>query len=271
VELDQAGFYIKTLEMLLRRDILSLDSRILVVCGGMFDRFVLEQVGFNNVVISNVDTRTSNSEFAPFEWNFQDVENLTYSDDSFDFCIVHSGLHHCNSPHQGLLEMYRVSRKGVLVFEPCDNLATRIGVWLGVGQEYELAAVAGNEFRHGGVRNTAIPNYIYRWTQREVVKTINTYAPHTKNQFLFFYALRIPWLQFSMRKNKLVYLLMRLASPFLYFFAWLFPTLSNNFSFVVIKTPLAESLQPWLVMKDGRPDINREYVESSLKSTVDVG
>ena len=105
---------------------------------------MLEDLGFTDVVISNVDTRTTSAAFAPFEWSFQDAEDLTYPDDSFDFCIVHSGLHHCKSPHEALLEMYRVSRQGVLVFEPCDNLTTRIGVWLGIGQEYEIAAVAGN-------------------------------------------------------------------------------------------------------------------------------
>jgi SAM-dependent methyltransferase len=248
----------------MRRNVLTLDARILVVCGGILDKTVLEDLGFTDVVISNVDTRTSSTAFAPFEWSFQDAEDLAYPDDSFDFCIVHSGLHHCKSPHKALLEMYRVSRKGVVVFEPCDNLTTRIGVWLGIGQEYEIAAVAGNDYRHGGVRNTSIPNYVYRWTERDVVKTVNTYAPHTKTQFLFFYALRIPWLQFRMRKNRFVYLLMIIASPFLHLFTWLFPKESNNFGFAVIKAPATQSLHPWLHAKEGLPDINREYVEALL-------
>ena len=51
--------------------------------------------------------------------------------------------HHCHSPHRGLLEMYRVARRGVLAFEPRDTRLVRLGVRLGFGQEYEIAAVAG--------------------------------------------------------------------------------------------------------------------------------
>jgi ubiquinone/menaquinone biosynthesis C-methylase UbiE len=47
---------------------------------------------------------------------------MAFDDNSFDFAIVHNGLHHCYSPHRGLLELYRVSRQGILVFEPRDTL-----------------------------------------------------------------------------------------------------------------------------------------------------
>lgn len=257
-------FYLDTLRTLLRRNVLSLDSRVLVVCAGLFDKAALERLGFTNVVMSNVDTRTARTEFAPYDWSFQDAESLTYSDDSFDIALVHSGLHHCRSPHKALLEMYRVARKGVIVFEPCDNWTTRLGVRFGVGQDYEIAAVAGNGYCHGGVRNTPIPNYVYRWTERDVRKTINTFAPYRTDQFLFFYGLRIPWLQLQMRKRKLFYILMRVASPVLHVFTWLFPKESNNFCFAVVKAPMPDALHPWLVMTESGPDINREYVESSL-------
>ena len=35
-----------------------------------------------------------------------------FEDGAFDFVVVHQGLHHCHSPHRGLLEMYRVARRG---------------------------------------------------------------------------------------------------------------------------------------------------------------
>jgi SAM-dependent methyltransferase len=257
-------FYQSTLEKLLKREILSRDSRILVVCAGKLDKSIFEHLGFTNVVMSNVDTRPQPGVFAPFEWSFQDTENLTYPDDSFDFCIVSSGLHHCQSPHKGLLEMYRVSRKGIVVLEPCDNFTTRLGVWLGFGQDYEIASVADEGWNCGGVRNTSVPNYIYRWSERDVIKTINTYAPYAKAKFLFFYALRIPWAQFHLRKNKLPLILMYLAAPFLYLFTFLFPSESNNFAFVVLRPPMPQSLHPWLKMTEKGPDINREYVENTL-------
>jgi SAM-dependent methyltransferase len=72
------------------------------------------------------------AEFAPFLWSFQDAERLTFAENEFDFCIVHSGLHHCYSPHRALLEMYRVARVGLLVFEPRDGALVRLGMRLNV-------------------------------------------------------------------------------------------------------------------------------------------
>jgi len=43
--------------------------------------------------------------------------------------------------------MYRVAGRGVLAFEPRDTRLVRLGVRLGFGQEYEIAAVAGNGLR----------------------------------------------------------------------------------------------------------------------------
>lgn len=40
---------------------------------------------------------------------------------------------------------------------------------LGVALDYELPAVSENNFTHGGVENGPIPNYVYRWTEREVI------------------------------------------------------------------------------------------------------
>lgn len=255
-------FYRKTLTALLKSGALTLGSKILVVCGGKMDRDVLADLGFRNVVVSNVDTRTEAAEFAPFDWSFQDAEGLDYEDGSFDFCIVHSGLHHCRSPHKGLLEMYRVARQGVLVFEPLDNLTTRIGVRLGFGQEYEIAAVAYNEYRFGGVRNTQIPNFVYRFTEREVVKTINTFAPVGDNRFRFFYALRIPWGQLRMSKRKGRLLALLAAYPLLRLLTWIAPRESNNFAFAILKPELPQQIHPWLRCDGGEITINRHWVEA---------
>jgi hypothetical protein len=37
--------------------------------------------------------------------------------------------------------------------------------------------VVGDEYLYGGVKNTPIPNYVYLWTEREVTKTISSFAP----------------------------------------------------------------------------------------------
>jgi SAM-dependent methyltransferase len=255
------GFYQQTLETLLRSGDLDLGAKVFIACGGPTDKRVFERLGFRDVVISNIDTRTPDGEFAPFRWSRQDIEDLDFEDGSFDYCVVHSGLHHCRSPHKGLLELYRVAKKGVIAFEPLDNRVTRLGARLGFGQEYEIAAVAGNGFEFGGVRNTPIPNYVYRFTEREVVKTVQTFAPVAEHRYRFFYALRVPWYQLRHARNKLKLAAVVAALPFLKLFTLVFPRESNNFAFAVLKPSLPNRMHPWLRYEGGEVRINREWVE----------
>jgi len=190
---DYYQFYREVLEDLLSQGTLRRETRILVTCGEKPDRDALQHCGFTNVVMSNLNSLTDDTEFAPYEWSFQDAENLDYEDGAFDFCLVHWGLHHCASPHRALVEMYRVAREGILLFEPCDNALTRLGVRLGVGQEYELADVFYNDYAHAGLRNSPIPNYVYRWSAHEVVKTIQCFAPYGRHCFRFIYRTRVPY------------------------------------------------------------------------------
>ena len=161
------------------------------------------RLGFRQVTISNLDSRIKGDEFAPYPWSLQDAENLRFEDGAFDFVVVHQGLHHCYSPHRGLLEMYRVARRGVLAFEPRDTRLVRLGVKLGFGQEYEIAAVAENGLQAGGVGNSATPNFIYRWTEREIEKTIRTFNPAGRAEFRYFSALRVPKKRIRSMKNGL--------------------------------------------------------------------
>src|SRR5256885_1555796 len=186
-------FYLTILKALLKDGILTREMRILVVCGAVPDKDALRREGFANVTISSLDERYDKQEFAPYVWSFQDAEKLSFGDGEFDFCIAHNGLHHCHSPHRALLEMYRVAKKGVLVFEPRDSLLARFGVYLGFGQEYEVAAVVGNGLKFGGVRNTFMPNYVYRWTEREIEKTVRSFRPWGKHRFIYRYAFTAPW------------------------------------------------------------------------------
>ena len=258
---EQAGdFYLDVLRSLLQQGILKPEMRILVACGGTTDKDVFARAGFSDVVISNLDSRMQGDEFSPFAWSFQDVENLGYEDGAFDFAVVHSGLHHCFSPQRGLLELYRVARKGVLLFEPYDNALTRIGARLGFGQEYELAAVFDNSLHFGGVNNTDIPNYIYRFSESEIAKAVNSYAPYGKHRFLFIRKLRVPWYQLRRRKNKLYYVAVVAAFPFLALLSKLVPGLSNNFAAVILKPTLPRDLLPWLRWDGGQARLNAGWL-----------
>jgi hypothetical protein len=239
-------FYDEVVAELLRTGVLAAGMEILVLCGGRLDTQVMQRNGFTNVTISNVDQRPDEKVLAPYRWTYQDAEQITLADNSVDFCVVHSGLHHCQSPHRGLIEMYRVARRGLLMFEPYDNLLTRLGVRLKIGQEYEHAGVFTNDGHFGGVRNSEIPNFVYRWTEREISKTISCYAPHARHRALFFHRMRVPWTQLRLRRARWFYHAVRLAQPVLKVIEVCFPRQSNTFAAVVLKPELPAALHPWL-------------------------
>ncbi|UJB67904.1 class I SAM-dependent methyltransferase [Acaryochloris sp. 'Moss Beach'] len=165
----------------------NLDASILVVGGGETDRDVFHRLGFTNIEISNLDSRLSSDEFAPFSWSYQKAEELSFESNQFDYVVVHAALHHCESPHRALLEMYRVARKGAIAFESRDSLLMKILEKTRLSPTFEHLAVYYNDGKFGGVNNTEVPNYIYRWTEREIEKTINSYAPYAKHKFFYEY------------------------------------------------------------------------------------
>ncbi|MHB1307408.1 MAG: methyltransferase domain-containing protein [Limisphaerales bacterium] len=258
-------FYDQTLTKLVQRGILDPGMRILVTCGGTADRDVFFRLGFKNVTISNVDSRMKGDEFAPFAWSYQDAENLQFPDGDFDFVVAHSGLHHCYSPHRALLEMYRVARRAILIFEPRDSFLVRLGVRLSFGQEYEVAAVVGNSLKFGGVRNTPIPNYVYRWTEREIEKTLATYGPLGRPRVHYFYALRVPEGRLAALKNRLISATVRAVLPLLKVFTAVFPKQTNCFAFCAEKLELPRDLHPWLEYAEGQPAIRRAWIEARYR------
>jgi SAM-dependent methyltransferase len=247
-------FYSGALRRLLKDGWLELDSSVLVVCGGRYDRDTFYALGFRNVTLSNLDSRMTGDEFAPYPWSLQDAENLRFEDGAFDFVVVHQGLHHCHSPHRGLLEMYRVARRGVLAFEPRDTRLVRLGVKLGFGQEYEIAAVTENKLQAGGVGNSATPNFIYRWTEREIEKTIRTFYPAGRADVRYFSALRVPKERMRSMKNRLVAGSLGALLPVVRVFAALFPKQSNCFAFAITKVG---ELHPWMA---DEKTVNAEWV-----------
>jgi SAM-dependent methyltransferase len=253
-------FYARTVAGLLDSGLMRRDMRVLVACGGTHDRDVLLRLGFSNVTISNLDSRLRPDEFKPYVWSYQDVEHLTFDDEEFDFAIVHNGLHHCYSPHKGLLELYRVARVGILVFEPRDTALVRLGIRWSFGQRYEVASVTHNGLSAGGVGNSRVPNYIYRWTEREVEKTILSYAPYGEPRFQFMYALRVPWGRLLALKNPLFLTAVVAGLPALKLLFRMFPKQANGFGFAVEKPQLPRDLHPWLSFEDNHINVRDDWM-----------
>ena len=108
---------------------------------------------------------------------YADLEKLPVADASYDVVLAHEVLHHCRSPHAALVEMLRVSRRNIVLMEPNDSLAMRWLMRLRFSTSYELPAVIYNNYEKGGVNNTDIPNFIYRWDPRTIYQTVAACLP----------------------------------------------------------------------------------------------
>jgi hypothetical protein len=238
------AFYLDTLRRLVADGQLDPALPTLVVAGGETDRDVLMEAGFTDVTISNVDERMTGTEFAPYKWRFLDAEQLDVEPGEFAQIIEHMGLHHCGSPHRGLLEMYRCAGKAVLAFENRDSATMRLAVRLGFVPEHEFEAVADHDYRYGGYRNTAIPNAVYRWTERDVAKSLASFDPAHEIPVRFFYGLRLPHERIKLIRNPLVKLAFRASLVPFTVLSKLVPSQMNEFAFFIDKG--ARRHQSWI-------------------------
>ena len=221
-------------------------SSVLVCGGGQLDRDTLQNAGFVNATISNLDQRMSASEYAPYKWQSENAEKLSFSDASFDYVIVHAAIHHASSPHRVLTEMYRVAKSGLLAVESRDSLTMRLLEFCGLVQRYEHSAVYFNDCRYGGVNNSSIPNYVYRWTEREIEKTVNSYAPHRKHKFIYRYGTDIPCTPALEKHSTIRRLVLKTMQPLFWLFTRIFPKQQNLMAFYIDKTDSDDSIFPWL-------------------------
>ncbi len=228
------------------------DVRILAVCASIDDWELLVGLGFSDVVVSNLDESFSSS-VPEARWSRQNAQSLTFEDRSFDWVFVSEGLHHCRSPHQALLEMYRVCRVGLIAVESRDSALMRLAVRFGMADSFELAAVREQGFAAGGVDNTAVPNHVYRWSEAEVIKTLRSFDPTGEVSVEFRHGLRLPTAEATGKRRLWA---ARLARPALSAVCAVSKRQCNQLA-IIARRPT--DLYPWLRSVNGRIEFNPEY------------
>ena len=104
-------FYKKNLE----NYIIDKSATILVLGADTLDQKLFHELGYENVVLSNYN----NSEKKEGYKNLL-MQKIDLNDSSFDYCVAHACVHHSSQPHNSILEMYRVAKKGILIIEASD-------------------------------------------------------------------------------------------------------------------------------------------------------
>ncbi|MBD1169055.1 hypothetical protein IDH01_01085 [Pelagibacterales bacterium SAG-MED08] len=165
------------------------DSQILVLGAGTLDQNIFNEIGYKNVTFSNIEN--SNEKGLNF---YNNIHNIKINSNTYDYCVAHACIHHSSKPHLAILELYRVCSKGALIIEANDSLISRLACKFNFSEEYEISAVKKNKTK-GGVDNTNIPNYVYRWTEREIIKLLNSYRPDLKHRIFFDYGHHIKFIK----------------------------------------------------------------------------
>jgi SAM-dependent methyltransferase len=152
---------------------------VLVLGGSEDDISSLHTLGFENITLSNLSPLLDPSTFGQADVGIRtvaiDAEDMAVPANAYDLVLAHEVLHHCRSPHRALCEMLRTSRKYIIFMEPNDSLAMRLLVKMRFSFPYELPAVIDHAGKSGGLRDSAVPNFIYRWNRNELSKTVSSY------------------------------------------------------------------------------------------------
>lgn len=170
---------LKMMDSQLRKSKIDPNASVLILGGSDDDLKSMKALGFKNILVSNIASVVASTQKSKDSNDILsiDIENIALPDNSYDVVFVHEVLHHCQSPHRGLCECLRIAKKLVIFMEPSDSLIMRLITRLGLSARFEVLAVIGNNFISGGVRDTCVPNYIYRWSAHEVTKVVSSYLP----------------------------------------------------------------------------------------------
>lgn len=208
------------------------NSRILVVGAGPVDINVFSILGFKKVKFTNLIT---NKRFKKIK--YQNMENLKYSDNSFDYSVVHASLHHMSKPYKGLYEMYRVSKKGILVIESHDNFIMKLLIKLRLTEDFENSSTKykGLKINKSGVDGTNIPNYVYRFSENEFTKFSKSLDLNKSHKLYFDYYLSLDNIKKKFKNKFLGKILKFIIINLSHIFFFIFKSQKNELSFFLKK------------------------------------
>jgi SAM-dependent methyltransferase len=147
---------------------LSKRSRILVLCAADgYEGSLLHDLGFEDVTVSDISpvaVKVALERDPRLKGIALNAEETGLDDASFDLVVAQDALHHLQRPVQGLTEMLRISRCGVIFFEPHDSF-----VGNAIGTRWEI---------HDEARN-----FVFRWRKKLVEDVASSYfgAPSFEN------------------------------------------------------------------------------------------
>ncbi|MFA5156166.1 MAG: class I SAM-dependent methyltransferase [Candidatus Omnitrophota bacterium] len=202
------------LDRLLKDSRISLTDKTVLVCGCGQGRDVYYLEKFyrpKKIYMSDIKPSCLVQASALFPYAkaiASDNQALALKDNSIDYVVIGTSLHHLPEPLKGIYELLRVAKHALIVNEPNDTWLTRLFEGFGLAREYEV--------EHN--------NYVYRFRKREVEK-ISKAMFYRHATSCFFATHRIA-------KSRLEFIFLcflnRIANL-------VYPSLGNYILFVIIK------------------------------------
>ena len=213
---------------------LNKSKSILVLGASSYEASLFHKLQFKIVTLSNIDlAQLKGAEKLKFKKIKIDFRNLfKIKNNSYDYVVVHASIHHTSRPHNILLEMYRIAKHGILIIESNDSFVMRLSVKLNFSEDFEKSALNENTYV-GGVDGSNIPNYVYRWTEREIKKLFYSYQPDKKINIIFNYQNNI--FNENLSNNSIKKIIITFSYLFLKIIFFLFPKQQNLMSIYIDK------------------------------------
>jgi ubiquinone/menaquinone biosynthesis C-methylase UbiE len=210
------------------------NKSILVLGASSDEASLFHKLQFKKITLSNIDlAQLKGAEKYNFNKIKIDFRNLfKIENNSYDYVAVHASIHHTSKPHNILLEMYRIAKHGVLIIESNDSFVMRLSVKLNFSEDFEKSALNENTYV-GGVDGSNIPNYVYRWTEREIKKLFYSYQPDKKINIIFNYQNNI--FNENLSNNLIKKIIITFSYIFLKIIFFLFPKQQNLMSIYIDK------------------------------------
>ena len=211
-------------------------SKSILVLGASSDEASLfHKLQFRRITLSNIDlAQLKGAEKYKFKKIKIDFRNLfKIKNNSYDYVVVHASIHHTSRPHNVLLEIYRIAKYGILIIESNDSFVMRLSVKLNFSEDFEKSALNENTYTGGGVDGLNIPNYVYRWTEREIKKLFYSYQPDKKINIIFNYQNNI--FNEGLSNNSIKKIIITFSYLFLKMIFFLFPKQQNLMSIYIDK------------------------------------
>ena len=138
------------------------------------DANALLSLGVKDVMCTDISDkllRIGNENGFINQYSAENAENMSFENESFDFVLCKEAYHHFPRPHIALHEMFRVSKVGVILIEPCDaKISTPFFDILFPFIKKIRRKILNREYDDSGHAFEPVGNYVFSVSERELEK-----------------------------------------------------------------------------------------------------